>query len=151
MSEAVKVRKLLKMYLGLDAQISNLNEQIKRTRSQMQKITSHISNMPNGKGKTDWAASIDMLQELEKQLRSKIEEKCRMRSVITGLLDQVENLQYRAILESKYIVGKSWQKIAMETYYSIDRIWHINTEMLHKIKLTPEANQIFEELTGQNR
>lgn len=147
MSEVVKVRKLLKMYLGLDAQISNLNEQIERTRSQMHKITSHISNTPNGKGKTDWAASIDMLQELEKQLRSKIEEKCRMRSVITGLLDQVENLQYRAILESRYIVGKSWQKIAIERHYSVDRIWHIESAEVRKIKLTPEAKQILGEPT----
>ena len=146
----LNVRKALGLYLDLEKRIERDWEQVRRIESQLFRITSRLSDSPGGKGQSDWASSIDMLQKLETQLRSNIELWCKGQTAIKVLLQQVENCEYRAVLEKRYLNGKSWMAVAKATHYSMDRVWHINSEAMRKIKITPEMQEFFKEIADRD-
>lgn len=104
-------------------QLGKRLERIAVLRSQIERITPIVSDMPKGGGELDRRGN--MLAELV-DIEREYEEDCvkLQRIILNGLrlIDTLENSMQRTILEDHYIDGKNWQRIADERGYAYSTV-----------------------------
>ena len=106
-------------------------ERLQVLRSQVERITSVISDMPRGGGEIDRRGKL--LAELV-DISREYEEDCvrQQRAIleVQRLIDRAEKPLWRTVLEGFYIDGLSWQRIADKEGYSYSYVTNAHGEAL---------------------
>lgn len=125
----------LKDYQGLLLEEKQLEEKLKMLESEAYSANStNLDGMPKGNDISDPTARYAVkLQEIKEKLENKHIEVLTKLSEIETAIDGLRPL-YRYIMREYYIYNKKWEQIAVDTHYSIQRIWQIHGEALRNIR-----------------
>jgi len=112
-------RENLKDYKYTQQWINDRQMYIEEYRTDIEKITTTLSDMPKGSSQVEdkMAEKIAKLLDMVDELAEKIVEKVEKQKEILEQLDKVE-MPYRLILDKAYIQGKSLVTVASEMGYS---------------------------------
>ena len=126
-------REDLKDYKYTQQWINDRQMYIEEYRTDIEKITTTLSDMPKGSSQVEdkMAEKIAKLLDMVDELTDKIIEKVNMQKAILEQLDRVE-MPYRLILDKVYIQGKSLVTVASEMNYSYVHICREHGTALNK-------------------
>lgn len=72
--------------------------------------------------------------DLELDITAEIEKLMQIKKDVSDAINDVENPEYRLILESRYISLKSWEQIAVDFGYSMQHIFRLHSGALNSVK-----------------
>jgi DNA-directed RNA polymerase specialized sigma subunit len=134
MATVAEVKADLNAIRGAQERLNRRLERIQVLRSQIERITPILSDMPKGGGEIDRRGK--MLAELV-DISREYEQSCieQQRIILNGLklIDSLKNDTERAILEDYYIDGKSWQTIADKRGYAYSTVTNLHGVALQKL------------------
>ena len=77
---------------------------------------------------------IDKIIDLRDEVNAEIDKLVDLRKEIVAVITAVENPEYQALLEMRYLCFKSWQDIAREMQCSESNVYKLHTRALKEIK-----------------
>lgn len=126
----------LKQYKNLDNYINQLIEDADRLRTRAEKITPTLTGLPQGgDGENQRELAICKLVDLNNEINEKVDEYVDLGREIRKVIDTVQDIRLRTILQLKYIDGLSWEKIAVELDCSWRNLHRLHPKALREIKL----------------
>ena len=128
-------REDLKDYKYTQQWINDRQMYIEEYRTDIEKITTTLSDMPKGSSQVEdkMAEKIAKLLDMVDELAEKIVDKVKIQQEILEQLDKVE-MPYRLILDKAYIQGKSLVTVASEMNYTYEYMRKINGIALKKFE-----------------
>lgn len=104
-------------------------------RTRIERVTSNITGMPNGKGadleRAPFEESLDRIQEIEKDCNKKLQELLLKKYIVENKIEQLEQ-PYKSILYLKYMRGINLYKVSEELNYSYRHIKNLHQEAIEK-------------------
>ena len=130
-------REDLKDYKYTQQWINDRQMYIEEYRTDIEKITTTLSDMPKGSNQVEdkMAEKIAKLLDMVDELAEKIVEKVEKQKEILEQLDKVE-MPYKLILDKAYIQGKSLVTVASEMGYEYKYMCKMNGIALNKFDNT---------------
>ena len=110
-------KQYLRRYLEAKRRAALLQTQIAQLQEDATSISVNLDGMPHGNSNSDlsgYAAKLDMLL---RKLEAEREEQMFLYQEIKNSVDRVENAVDREILTRRYLLGQTWEKIAVEMNY----------------------------------
>ena len=110
-------KQYLRRYLEAKHRAAILQMQIEQLREDTSSVSVNLDGMPHSNSHSDlsgYAAKLDMLL---RKLEAEQEEQMFLYQEIKNSVDRVENAVDREILTRRYLLGQTWEKIAVEMNY----------------------------------
>lgn len=130
--------KYLKQYKYLDDHINQLLEEKEQWRNRAEKMTPTWSDMP--KGGTDdenlREMAICKMMDCERLATRMIDEYVDLGKEIKAVIDTVDDIGSRLLLNYRYIEGLTFEEIAYKMSYSWRQVHRIHSEALNKINMS---------------
>ena len=130
-----------RQYLGqayrLDQRINSKLTQLSLLRGNAMNLSSNIreisiqTSRDNARMENTLLKIIDQEREIDEEIDRLVDLKAEIKKVIDG----VENIEYRLILELRYLCFRSWEEIAVEMDYSIDYVFKIHRRALEMVEV----------------
>lgn len=94
-----------------------------------------ITGLPSGSILSDPTGTVGvMVAKIAEDIAEQLNRCIALRQDIEAVIASLDNPTERLLMRKRYIEGKTWERVAVEMNYSIDRIWHIHGDVLKKIK-----------------
>lgn len=123
----------LRQYISIIKEIEQLEAERGNILAGLQKAVQH-DGMPHGQDIADPVGNAGVkLAELKALLDAKVDELIGMRLAIEAVIETLPP-EERRLMRLRYIEGRRWEQIALETNYSIQRVWQIHGRILEKIR-----------------
>lgn len=136
MNRQEKIR-YLSRYRNLEKEITQKREQILKWKSEAEKVTTILSDLPKAKSREIEdrnaeivAKMIDLHYELNQDISILID----LKKEIEGVISNLDNPTYRLLLTKRYIDCKKWELIAVEMNYSYRGVHKIHKIALDRLK-----------------
>ena len=125
---------------NIELQVQSKLEQIEALKSLACRVTSSVGNegVSHSRNITSMQDTIVRIVEAEEELNRRIDDLVAMRMEVMGVIDQVQDVTLRVILEKRYLSFHTWEQIAISMGYTVR--W---TLIKHE-----EALRVVEELLG---
>ena len=119
----------------LDARIASKREQIQSLNDLATKCTSTWSDMPRSTncGVSRMADCVMKIIDLENQISEDMIKLIDLKREITETIENLENIEYKIILEKRYLCYESWEMIADDMGYSVRQIHRMHGDALLEI------------------
>ena len=130
-----------KDYLGqayrIDQRINSKLEQITSLRELATKATSTISDMPHAPSKKlhPMENIIIKMVALEGEINSDIDELVDLKRNIFSAIREIVNLEYKTLLELRYLCYKSWEQISVSMDYDIRYLYKLHSKALDECEI----------------
>lgn len=128
-------KKYLRRYQMAKRRVGLIQEEIEELRSSKVSPVGLGDGMPRGSGTSDlsgYAARLDeLLQELEAEKEMQMVTYREIRQQIGMVPDAIE----QEILSRRYLVGQSWEKIAVEMKYSYRHVTKLHGHALNHFEI----------------
>lgn len=131
-----------KEYLGrayyIDKRIESKLAQIESLRGLATKVTSvfsdtpHISTPDNYRLEKTLAKIIDLENEIDADVEALVD----LKRDVAQIIEQVENVKHRTLLERRYLSFQTWEQIAMSLECDVRHVYRLHGEALKKIKIS---------------
>ena len=137
MKEKMTARQYLGQAYRLDQRINSKLTQLALLRGNAMNLTANLKEISiqtshdNSKMKNTILKIIDQERELDEEIDRLVDLKAEIKKVIDGM----ENIEYRLILELRYLCFRSWEEIAVDMDYSIDDVFRIHRKALEMVKM----------------
>lgn len=128
-------------YLGqayrLDQRINNKLEQVASLNELATKATCILSGMPKkpNMATTRMADTIGKIVDLQAEINRDLEQLMELKRDIVDTIKAVDNMEYRFLLERRYLCFKSWDQIAVEMGYNVRHAYRLHDAALNSIKI----------------
>ena len=124
-----------KEYLGqayrIDQRINSKIEQVASLRELSRKATTTLSDMPKGTPNPHSKENIILkMMDLENEINTDIDSLVDLKREIVGIIKKVNNPEYQALLEERYLCFKPWEQIAVDMGYSTRYLLKIHSKAL---------------------
>ena len=128
----------------LDQRIRSKQEQIAVLNDLATSCTATMSGMPSSpnRGNSRMADAVCKLVDLENSIAADLESLVALKADIIHTIKAVECIEYRLILEKRYISGKSWPEIAVDLGYKMRRLYTLHDEALDTIKIPEKYSAV---------
>lgn len=125
----------------LDQRIRSKQEQIAALNDLATSCTATMSGMPSSpnRGNSRMADAVCKIVDLENSIAADMEALVALKADIIHTINEVHCIEYRLILEKRYISGKSWPEIAVDLGYKMRHLYKLHDEAINSIKI-PEKN-----------
>lgn len=110
-------KQYLRRYLEAKRRAAILQTQIAQLREDASSVSVNLDGMPHGNSKSDLSGYAAKLDILLRKLEAEREEQMLVYQEIKNSVDRVENAVDREILTRRYLLGQTWEKIAVEMNY----------------------------------
>lgn len=130
-----------RQYLGqayrLDQRINSKLKQVSLLRGNAMNLSINMKEISiqtsrdNARMENTLLKIIDQEREIDEEIDRLVDLKAEIKKVIDG----VENIEFRLILELRYLCFRSWEEIAAEMDYSIDYLFKIHRRALEKVEV----------------
>lgn len=130
-----------KEYLGqayrIDLRINSKLEQVASLNELAQKATTAFGAAPTGGTRNVHRMEdvIIKIVDMESEINADIDSLVGLKKEIAGVIRSVENIEYRTLLEQRYLCFKRWEEIAQLMGYSARQIRRLRDKALGKIKI----------------
>lgn len=124
----MSAEQLLRDLRHLASEVRTLQEQVYLYRQAADGLKAmQLSDMPKAKGTgPDTADAIAKLVDTEKLCIKKILELTIAQNEATKIINCMQNSEHRNILELRYIIGKSWDDIAVDMDMSLRNVHYLH-------------------------
>lgn len=135
----------------IDQRISSKIEQVKELHILATKATSTVSDMPGSPTRNIHRMEyvIVKIVDLEDEINSDISDLVDLKAEITGVIKSIDNVEFRTLLEFRYLCYRPWEQIAVDLGYSIDNVFKKHRqavkaveEILDKRKMTVKSMEV---------
>jgi len=135
----------------IDQRISSKIEQVKELHILATKATSTVSDMPGSPTRNIHRMEyvIVKIVDLEDEINSDISDLVDLKAEITGVIKSINNVEFRTLLEFRYLCYRPWEQIAVDLGYSIDNVFKKHRqavkaveEILDKRKMTVKSMEV---------
>ena len=105
----------------VEQQVQSKLEQIEALRSLASRMTAGFGNEPvsHTRNVTAMQDTIVRILEAEEELNKRIDELVSMKTEVMQVIDQVQDVILRLILEKRYLSFLSWEQIAVDMGYTV--------------------------------
>ena len=136
------VKDYLSQALLLDHRIDSKIEQIASLNALATKCTSAITGMPHNPSpsQSTMADAVCKIIDLQELLKKDLSALVDLKREIMGVINGIENDEYKTVLEKRYLCFLSWEQIAVDLHYSMEYAFKIHKRALEKVKI-PESVQ----------
>ena len=110
-------KQYLRRYLEAKRRAAILQTQIAQLREDASSVSVNLDGMPHSNSKSDLSGYAAKLDILLRKLEAEREEQMLVYQEIKNSVDRVENAVDREILTRRYLLGQTWEKIAVEMNY----------------------------------
>ena len=130
-----------RQYLGqayrLDDQINNKLKQLTMLKTLATHVSATLNDVCIQKSRNDHKMEDTILKiyEQEKELNEDINRLVDLKAEISKVISEVQNVEYRVILEKRYILFETWEEIAVDLGYSVDYIFKMHRNALDKVEV----------------
>ncbi len=130
-----------KQYLGqmyrLDQRINSKIMQISLLKSNALNITTKINEISVQTSHDNTKMENTMLKiiQQEREIDDEIDRLIDLKDEIRKVIGKVPIIEYRLLLELRYLCFRSWEEIAVEMNYSIDYIFKIHRKALGMVEI----------------
>lgn len=127
----------------IDKQIDMKFEQLERLEALATKVTATMSDTtgkPSGVSRS-MENSVDKIIDLKNELYAEIKKLTDLKRDAYMIIRQLRNEKYRICLESRYLLGKTWEAIACDLGMSYQGVCYLHGKALQ------EAEKIFPKTT----
>ena len=128
----------LMQYVQLGIELKTLTDAYATYRAQLLGIRAQvITDMPMSKGynKDKFSDALAKLEAITAEADARSEELNETRKAIARVINAIPNSKYRNIMILRYIRGKKWEQICVETGYSWRHIHRIHGESLKQVHI----------------
>lgn len=110
------VKEFFQQIRHIDSQINGKMEQLDRLKALATKVTSAMSEAgARTSGPSRGIENIiDKIIALQEELNADIDRYVDLKRAANGIIGRIENEKYRRVLESRYLLSKTWETIADE-------------------------------------
>ncbi len=132
----MKAKEYLSQAIWLDRIINNKLEQKEKLEALAERVTADFSRerVSGGMGATSPMEDVTVkLIDLGNEINADIDRLLELKKEILSVINKIRDYRYRLILEMRYINGKSWDDVAIETGYDIRTIFRLHGKALDKI------------------
>ena len=132
MEEKMTARQYLGQAYRLDQRINSKLMQLALLRGNAMNLTANLKEISiqtspdNARMESTLLKIIDQEREIDEEIDRLVDLKVEIKKII----DRVENIECRLILELRYLCFRSWEEIAVEMDYSIDNVFRIHRKAL---------------------
>ena len=110
-------KQYLRRYLEAKRRAAILQTQIAQLWEDASSVSANLDGMPHSNSHSDLSGYAAMLDMLLRKLEAEQEEQMIVYQEIKHRIDQMENTVDREILTRRYLLGQTWEKIAVEMNY----------------------------------
>ena len=134
-------KEYLEQAYRLDLRIQSKQEQIDSLNDLATRCTATMTGMPHSPNRrsSPMADTVCKIVDLQEAIAADMQTLVDLKADIMHTIDRVQNVEYRLILEKRYITGKTWPEIAIELGYKMRYMFKLHEEALAVIKI-PEKN-----------
>lgn len=127
--------KYLKQYKALDRCINLKLAECEEWRDKAKKITQEYTDMPKGNGGVNrLEMAVENIDRLEREMNEDIDRLVDLRRNIQRAIKGVGDETLQELLERRYIHGQTFERIAVEMYYSYMHICRLHGKALNVIE-----------------
>jgi NifB/MoaA-like Fe-S oxidoreductase len=123
-------------YKTISRRIDQLLDERAEWRARATKITPTLSDMPKGGEQPNKIQmAVEKMTEIEKEVDIEIDAAQTTKSEIMAAIKAVSDETLRNVLELRYISGKKWEQIAVETNYDYRYVLKLHGRALQMVEL----------------
>ena len=121
----------------VDQRINSKLELVQSLRDMATKATSTLSDAPRSSSPNAHRMEdiIVKMIDLENEINADIDALVDLKRNIMLAIEEVKNVDYRTLLEQRYLCFKSWAEIAENLRYSKDHVFTLHRKALSAIKV----------------
>ena len=121
----------------LDQRINSKIAQVSALNDLAVKCTSTITGMPHNPSKSvsPMENAITKIIDLQNEINLDIDKLVELKAEIVGVIEAVENNEYKTLLEKRYLCFMNWEHIAVDMGYGIDNIYRLHRTALKKVRV----------------
>lgn len=126
----------------IDRRVESKLAQIESLYSLATRVTSVFSNTPHNCNLNNRSLekTISKIVDLKKSIDDDIDKLVDLKCEITKAINEIENIEYRTILEMRYLGFKTWEEIAVALSYDVRHIYRLHGQALEKIKISERCH-----------
>lgn len=100
-----------------------LEKEIEALRSDAERVTPLLGALPGGAGEGGRVPrAVEAILEAQEQLRAQCDQCAAVRAEVEAAIARVPGQRDQEILRRRYVLGQTWEKIAVETFYSYKQV-----------------------------
>ena len=128
-------KEYLSQALLLDHRIDSKIEQIASLNALATKCTSAITGMPHNPSpsQSTMADAIYKIVDLQELLKKDLSALVDLKREIMGVINGIENDEYKTVLEKRYLCFLSWEQIAVDMGYEMSWLYRLHQRALEKV------------------
>ena len=128
----------------LDQRIRSKQEQIAALNDLATSCSATMTGMPRNPnhGGSRMADAVGKIVDLQNSIASDMDALVLLKAEIINTIKAVECIEYRLILEKRYITGKSWPEIAVDLGYKMRHLYTLHDEALAAIKIPEKYSTV---------
>ena len=128
----------------LDQRIRSKQEQIAALNDLATSCSATMTGMPRNpnRGGSRMADAVGKIVDLQDSIASDMEALVALKAEIISTIKAVECIEYRLILEKRYITGKSWPEIAVDLGYKMRHLYTLHDEALGAITIPEKISTV---------
>jgi len=132
----MNVKEYLSQAMWLDRIINNKLEQLDSLRCLAKRVTAGYSldKVSSSKSRSPMENAIVKIIDLEREIDGDIDNLVELKRKISKDIGMVDNLNYRLLLEMRYISGQSWEDVASNIGYDVRTVFRIHGKALKEIE-----------------
>lgn len=132
-------KEFLTLAYRLDQRIHSKQEQITALNDLATSCTASMTGMPHGvnSGGSRMADAVSRIVDLQNEIVADMEALVALKSEIISSINAVPNIEYRLILEKRYINGQPWPEIADDLGYKMRYLYKLHDRAVAQI-IVPE-------------
>lgn len=125
----------LSRYQRLGKRVDQKCEELSQWRSRAERVTSSFSDGPKGGEEGNrLEETVERIIAIEKELNREIDEMVDVRREIQAAISSLEDCTLEALMEMRYIGGKTWVEIADRLGFGRTNIWALHNKALKLAK-----------------
>ena len=128
-------KEYLSQALHLDHRIDSKIEQIASLNALATKCTSAITGMPRNPSpsQSTMADAVCKIIDLQELLKKDLSALVDLKREIMGVINGIENDEYKTVLEKRYLCFLSWEQIAVDMGYEMSWLYRLHQRALEKV------------------
>ena len=135
-------KEYLSQTFHLDHRIDSKIDQIASLNALATKCTSAITGMPHNprSSQSTMADAVCKIVDLQELLKKDLSALVDLKREIMGVINGIENDEYKTLLEKRYLCFQTFEQIAVDLHYSIEYTFRLHKKALEKVEI-PESVQ----------
>ena len=131
----MNAREYLSQAYRIDQRINSKLEQVMSLRDLLGKANVTLTGMPKSPTPNPHSMEeiIVKMVDLESEINDDIDTLVDLKAEIMRCIKRVDNPEYQTLLELRYLCFKRWEEIAVDTGYSLRRLYELHNSALEQI------------------